>query len=128
MKYIIIATVLLFTSVKAVADTRMDLLVAESNFRASSERVLAIKGKPDPFLASYRDVNAVKKELMPQIVRILDNNVAVSCVELGALASSTADARNKPSASRVLDTALKDYNEKLGDWVMAQCFDLKGQQ
>lgn len=126
MKNIIIASVLSVTSVKAVGDTRMDLLVAEAHFRESSERVLTIKGKPDPFLASYRDVNAVKKELMPQIVQILDNNVAVSCEELGALASSTADARNKPTASRVLDSALKDYNEKLGDWVMAQCFDLKG--
>lgn len=126
MRNIIIASVLAVTSVNAIADTRMDLLVAEANFRESSERVLTIKGKPDPFLASYRDVNAVKQELIPQIVRILDNNAAVSCEELGALASSTADARNKPTASRVLDIALKDYNEKLGDWAMAQCFDLKG--
>lgn len=127
MKNITIATVLAVTGVNAFADTSMELRMADANVRSSIERILTIRGSKQAFLESYQVAAKLQEKITAEIVKVLDNSVAVSCEEVGATITTNANQATKSTNSRVMDSAMKNLNDKLGDWAMYECFDLKGE-
>lgn len=127
MKNITIATVLAVTGVNAFADTSMELRTADANVRSSIERILTIRGSKQAFLESYQVAAKLQEKITAEIVKVLDNSVAVSCEEVGATITTNANQATKSTNSRVMDSAMKNLNDKLGDWAMYECFDLKGE-
>gem|GEM_PF-4344064 len=129
MKKIIIATILAVTSINAVADTRMDLMTAENALRDSTERFMLVEGKvKDTYLASYQFVKDLKRVTTPIIVNTL-NNTSMTCEEIGAKFTSLNNQKTEgkiPATNKLLAHAAKDLSDKIGDWAMYQCFDLKG--
>lgn len=127
MKNIILATVLAVTGVNALADTSMELRKADADVRSSIERILTIRGSKQAFLESYQVAARLQEKITVEIVKVLDNSVAVSCEEVGATITTNANQATKATNSRVMDSAMKDLNDKLGDWAMYECFDFKGE-
>ncbi|MCS2157799.1 hypothetical protein MUU48_12860 [Scandinavium sp. H11S7] len=127
MKYIITATVIALISASALADTSMELRKADADLRSSIERVLTIRGSKQAFLESYQVAAKLQGKVTADIVKVIDNSIAVSCEEVGATITTNANQATKSTDSRVMDSAMKDLNDKLGDWAMYECFDLKGE-
>ncbi|WP_032626087.1 MULTISPECIES: hypothetical protein [Enterobacter cloacae complex] len=84
MKYIILATVIAVISASALADTSMELRKADSDLRSSIERVLTIRGNKQAFLESYQVASKLQGKVTADIVKVIDNSIAVSCEEVGA--------------------------------------------
>ena len=126
MKKFIIGAILAAVSASAAADSRIDVLKAESDLRYSIERVLELSGgSRDPFLESYQGADTFYKSAIPQIATLL--NSGESCEMIAARVSSAATANfQKYKINPVMGKAIDDQISKMTIYTMVKCYDLKG--
>lgn len=126
MKKFIIGAILAVVSTSAAADSRVDVLKAESDLRYSIERVLELSGgSRNPFLESYQGADTFYKSVIPQIVTLL--NSGESCEMIAARVSSAATANfQKYKINPVMGKAIDDQISKMTIYTMVKCYDLKG--
>lgn len=126
MKKFIIGAILAAVSASAAADSRIDVLKAESDLRYSIERVLELSGgSRNPFLESYQNADVFYKSVIPQIATLL--NSGESCEMIAARVSSAAAANfEKYKINVVMSKAIDDQVSKMTIYTMVKCYDLKG--
>lgn len=126
MKKFIIGAILAVVSTSAAADSRVDVLKAESDLRYSIERVLELSGgSRDPFLESYQNADVFYKSVIPQIATMI--NSGQSCEMIAARVSSAATANfEEYKINSVMSKAIDDQINKMTIYTMVKCYDLKG--
>lgn len=126
MRKFIIVAMLAAVSASAAADSRIDVLKAESDLRYSIERVLELSGgSRNPFLESYQGADTFYKSAIPQIATLL--NSGESCEMIAARVSRAATANfEKYKINPVMSKAIDDQVSKMTIYTMVKCYDLKG--
>ncbi len=126
MRKIIIAAILAAASGGALADTRIDVLKAESDLRYSIQKVLEISGgSRNPFLESYQQADRFYKSITPQIVTMI--NAGTSCEVIAANVSAAAGRNFEQfKINPVMSTAIDNQVNKMTIYAMVKCYDLKG--
>lgn len=126
MRKFIIGAILAAVSTSAAADSRIDVLKAESDLRYSIQKVLEISGgSANPFLESYQRSDTFYKSIIPQLVTLI--NGGMSCEMIAANVSQQA-GRNFEQfrINPVMSSALDDQIQKMTVYAMVKCYDLKG--
>lgn len=126
MRKFIIGAILAAVSTSAAADSRIDVLKAESDLRYSIERVLELSGgSKNPFLESYQQADRFYKSIIPQIAFMINNGT--SCEVIAAnVSSAAAQSFEKFKINQVMSTAIDDQVSKMTIYAMVKCYDLKG--
>lgn len=126
MRKFIIGVILAAVSTSAAADSRIDVLKAESDLRYSIQKVLEISGgSANPFLESYQQAKRFYGSIIPQIAAMI--NGGESCEMIAAKVSGAAGANfEKFKINPVMTTAINDQISKMTIYTMVKCYDLKG--
>ena len=126
MRKFIIGAILAAVSTSAAADSRIDVLKAESDLRYSIQKVLEISGgSANPFLESYQRADTFYKSIIPQIVTMI--NGGTSCEVIAANVSQQA-GRNFEQfrINPVMSSAIDSQIQKMTVYAIVKCYDLKG--
>ena len=126
MRKFIIGAILAAVSTSAAADSRIDVLKAESDLRYSIERVLELSGgSKNPFLESYQQADRFYKSIIPQIAFMINNGETCEVIT-AKVATTAAQSFEKFKINRVMSSAIDDQVSKMTIYAMVKCYDFKG--
>lgn len=127
MRKIIIGAILAVISASAAADTEIDVMSANRDFRASIEKMLIVSGDSNATLRSYTLAKTFEVALNDQLIPVLNSDPNASCELIAARVAQNGRNNYEPYAVNPLMTrAIEDMIGKMTVYTMAQCYYLKG--